>query len=184
MQKEVSDAATGIFNDLIVPRLKEMEDSYGIRATKRASAMMAAIGLQESRFLHRDQVVPGKPRGQIGPATGFWQFEKNGGVKLTMDFSSTREKARACCEEFGVEFDKDAIWKSFIEPSCDGLALSFARLYLYTDAEVLPGIEPKNHSSSWRIYRRVWNPGKPHPETWEEFWTFSCDLAAASKLPY
>ncbi|WP_199533145.1 hypothetical protein [Thiopseudomonas alkaliphila] len=40
--------------------------------SKKAVVMMLAIGLQESRFIHRRQIK--------GPARGFWQFEKGGGV--------------------------------------------------------------------------------------------------------
>ena len=40
--------------------------------TPEARVMMLAIGLQESRFVHRRQIK--------GPARGFWQFEQGGGV--------------------------------------------------------------------------------------------------------
>ncbi|MCV6902125.1 MAG: hypothetical protein NTT76_05400, partial [Achromobacter xylosoxidans] len=36
--------------------------------TQAAHVMLLAIGLQESRFTHRQQIG--------GPARGFWQFEK------------------------------------------------------------------------------------------------------------
>lgn len=40
-----------------------------------ARVMLLAIGLQESRFINRFQIVQGKP-GAKGPARGFWQFEQ------------------------------------------------------------------------------------------------------------
>src|SRR5690606_35531315 len=45
----------------------------------RATVMLLAIGLQESRFEHRRQIK--------GPARGFWQFERGGGVRGVMTHS-------------------------------------------------------------------------------------------------
>jgi hypothetical protein len=41
-------------------------------ASNEAIVMLLAIGLQESRFQHREQIG--------GPAVSFWQAEKSGGM--------------------------------------------------------------------------------------------------------
>src|SRR5690554_6652716 len=44
-----------------------------------AVVMLLAIGLQESRFQHRRQLVGSPPR-PVGPAKSFWQAEQGGGM--------------------------------------------------------------------------------------------------------
>lgn len=124
-----------------------------------AEAMMVAIGLQESRFIHRDQIVAGKPVGQVGPATGFWQFEKNGGVAGVMGHHLTADIARKVTEAAGVAWDRDAIWRSFTQPAGDQLAAAFARLLLYTDPAPLPAPTPEQEQEAFDYYLRLWRPG-------------------------
>lgn len=50
-----------------------------------ARCQMLAIGLQESRLQHRRQ--------NGGPARGFWQFEKGGGVKGILFHETAQERA-------------------------------------------------------------------------------------------
>lgn len=73
-------------------------------SNRRVSAltMLLAIGLQESRFTFRDQVVPGKAPGQVGPATGFWQFERAGGVAGVMQHPRSAEIARVAADHAAV----------------------------------------------------------------------------------
>lgn len=47
--------------------------------TPEARIMLLAIGLQESRFEHRRQLVGNPPR-PTGPAKSFWQAEQGGGM--------------------------------------------------------------------------------------------------------
>ena len=66
-----------------------------------AAVMMLAIGLQESRFEHRVQLI-GRSRhwwqSLNGPARGWWQFEKAGGVVGVLRHHASREYASDICE--------------------------------------------------------------------------------------
>lgn len=124
-----------------------------------AEAMMLAIGLQESRFVHRDQVVPGKPAGQVGPATGFWQFERNGGVAGVMQHAMTADIARRVAEAAGVAWDRDAIWQALATEAGDQLAAAFARLLLFTDRAALPAATEAAEDEAIACYLRNWRPG-------------------------
>src|SRR5690606_38643231 len=55
----------------------------------RATVMLLAIGLQESRFEHRRQIK--------GPARGFWQFERGRGVRGVLTHPATAALAREVC---------------------------------------------------------------------------------------
>ena len=63
--------------------------------TDAARVMLLAIGLQESRFEHRRQMGN-------GPARGFWQFEKGGGVKGCVQHPSSAHHLRQLCAARGV----------------------------------------------------------------------------------
>ena len=123
--------------------------------TQQARVMLLAIGLQESEFTHRRQMGN-------GPARGFWQFEKGGGVKGVMQHPASAPYVRAVCEVRGVPFDRYAVWAAL--ETDDVFAAAIARLLLWTDAKALPAID--DAKESWSLYSRVWNPGKPHPDKW------------------
>ena len=129
--------------------------------SREARVMLVAIGLQESRFKYRRQLV-GKPAQPVGPATGFWQFEKNGGVKGVLTHASTSKIARGLCDVRGVAAEPLAVWDALQRD--DVLAAGFARLLLWTDPKPLPRIGDAH--AAWALYLRLWRPGKPHPETW------------------
>lgn len=128
----------------------------------KARVMLLSIGLQESEFEHRYQVLNG---GGKGPARGFWQFERGGGVKGVMGHPSTTGHAHRLCEERGVDWDAATIWAKL--ESDDILACGFARLLLYSDPKPLPN----DAAGGWDLYARVWRPGKPHPEKWPANYT-------------
>lgn len=122
--------------------------------TKEARCMMLAIGLQESRFQHRQQIG--------GPARGFWQFEKGGGIKGVITHATTRELAQEVCKARGVPATADAVYDALDQD--DVLAAAFARLLLWTDPKPLPALGEADQA--WNLYYRTWRPGKPHPQTW------------------
>ncbi len=136
----------------------------------RARVLLLAIGLQESRFVHRYQVVQGQP-GAKGPARGFWQFElgtpaSRGGVWGVYLHPSTAEFIRYLCRSRGVPCKPDAIWAAL--ETDDVLAAGVSRLLIMTDAYKLPAVDDVD--GAWRLYaQRCWRPGKPHPETWQQF---------------
>ncbi len=127
----------------------------------QARVMLYAIGLQESRFEHRFQVVQGKP-GAKGPARGYWQFERGGGCKGVVNHAASRFWMANVCAARDVPLEAGAIWNA-IETD-DVLAAAAARLLLFTDPARLPGVG--DQKGAWDLYTRVWRPGKPHPATW------------------
>ncbi|MFF7398903.1 hypothetical protein ACFZAI_20795 [Achromobacter sp. NPDC008082] len=124
-----------------------------------ARVMLLAIGLQESRFVHRRQIG--------GPARGFWQFEKGtrasrGGVWGVCLHAASKDHLAALCKARSVTFDPDAIYGALEYD--DVLAAGVARLLLWTNPKGLPAIGDAD--AAWALYLRTWRPGKPHPRTW------------------
>jgi hypothetical protein len=130
-----------------------------------ARVMLLAIGLQESRFEYRFQKVHGDPYAK-GPARGFWQFERGGGVFGVMTHRHTKELARDVCKAQGVPFDSPLV-HARLEYD-DVLAAAFARLLLWADSKPLPPVDA-THDAAWDCYDRSWRPGRPHRSTWDEF---------------
>lgn len=129
-----------------------------------AEVMLLAIGLQESRFLHRRQLVGSPPR-PAGPAKSFWQAEQGGGMVtglLRYHNHSVRELAVGLCAVRGVDPAPRAVWDA-IEHD-DVLAAGLARLLLFTDPAKLPRVADAD--GAWQLYLRTWRTGKPHPQTW------------------
>lgn len=127
--------------------------------TPAARVMLLAIGLQESRFTHRQQIG--------GPARGFWQFEKGtrasrGGVWGVFLHAASKGYLAALCKGRSVACDPDAIY-SALEYD-DVLAAGVARLLLWTDPKALPAIGDAD--AGWALYLRTWRPGRPHAKTW------------------
>ncbi|MGE8655636.1 MAG: hypothetical protein ACN6O8_02640 [Achromobacter sp.] len=127
--------------------------------TREAQCMLLAIGLQESRFVHRRQIG--------GPARGLWQFEKGtrasrGGVWGIFLHAASRDPLVVLCQACGVTFDPDAIHAALEYD--DVLAAGVARLLLWTDPKALPPVGAAD--AAWALYLRTWRPGKPRPDTW------------------
>lgn len=127
----------------------------GSMLNKRSRVMLLAIGLQESRFEHRRQIG--------GPAVGFWQFERGGGIKGVLTHPSVRGIAENVCKARMVAPSAQAVYEQM--PADDILACAFARLLLYTDPRPLP--ELNQPQAAWDYYIRNWRPGKPHRKTWD-----------------
>ncbi|MFY2611128.1 hypothetical protein, partial [Achromobacter ruhlandii] len=103
--------------------------------TPGARVMLLAIGLQESRFVHRRQMG--------GPARGFWQFEKGtrasrGGVWGVYLHPASKDRLAALCKARSVSCDPDAIYAALEYD--DVLAAGVARLLLWTDPKALPAV--------------------------------------------
>lgn len=130
----------------------------GVTDKPQARVMMLAIGLQESRFTHRRQMGS-------GPATGFWQFERGGGVKGVLRHATSKARAERLCKARGVAAEPMDAWAAL--ETDDVLAAGFARLLLLTDPRALPDVS--NSVGAWDCYIRNWRPGKPHIETWTKF---------------
>lgn len=130
--------------------------------SKQARVMLLSIGLQESRFRNRLQEGG-------GPAHGFWQFERGGGVQGVMSHPAVRNLAEAICQKRGVPFLRSSVYAALATD--DVLAAAFARLLLWTDPSPLP----TTADGGWALYQRVWRPGKPHPETWPTLYRMAVD---------
>lgn len=122
-----------------------------------AVQMMAAIAYQESNYEHRRQIK--------GPARGFWQFERGGGVVGVMTHPSSRQEAQNICALRVVKFEAQVIYDTL--EFDDVLASAFARLLLWTD----PRPMPTDEKTGWEYYIRNWRPGKPHLNRWPGCWS-------------
>ncbi|MFY1852994.1 hypothetical protein ACOTBX_13470 [Achromobacter xylosoxidans] len=139
--------------------------------TPAARVMLLAIGLQESRFVHRRQIG--------GPARGFWQFEKGsrasrGGVWGVCLHPACKGHLAALCKARSVACDPDAIYAALKYD--DVLAAVVARLLLWTDPKVLPAIG--DGEAAWSLYLRTWRPGKPKPDSWPPLYSRATDEVA------
>lgn len=134
--------------------------------SRRAKAMLLAIGMQESRLTHRKQIN--------GPARGLWQFER-GGVAGVLRHPKTQGHAATVCWRLGNAGTTASVYHALEHD--DVLAACFARLLLWT----LPGALPARDDAdgAWDQYIAAWRPGKPHRHTWGEFyreaWEVVCD---------
>jgi hypothetical protein len=125
--------------------------------TDRAKAMMIAIALQESGFIHRRQIG--------GPALGFVQWEING-VSGVLNHRASRDHAVALCSMLSYSPLPDVVHPAIAHN--DVLNFGFARLLLWTDPRPLP--QEQETEESWNYYLRNWRPGKPHRHTWDSFY--------------
>lgn len=159
MTAEPQDPVDSVLHGAVLPALLALPHAM---KSPRALVMLLAIGLQESRFEHRYQVVQGRP-GAKGPARGFWQFEKAGGCAGVLTHPASRFWMVGACNVRRLAPTPHALWKS-IETD-DELAATAARLLLFTDPKPLPGLA--DAEGAWRYYLRNWRPGKPHRATWD-----------------
>lgn len=134
--------------------------------TPEARVMMLAIGMQESKFEHRQQVG--------GPAHGFWQFEKGGGVKGVLMHPSSRLMIDGICKRLNI--NPECCYDALVYN--DALAAVFARLLLFTSPKKLPSVRG-DPGESWQYYLDCWRPGKPHRETWDAYLMHAREQVAA-----
>ncbi|CAA2105979.1 hypothetical protein [Variovorax paradoxus] len=119
-----------------------------------ARVMLLAIGLQESKFEHRWQVV--NDFSKKGPARSFWQAEQGGGmVAGTMTHPATKDLACAACDARHVAFTTLAVWIAI--ENDDVLAAILARLLLWTEPGALPRVT--DTEAAWLLYLHAWRPG-------------------------
>ena len=123
-----------------------------------AIAMLLTIGLQESRFIHRRQIG--------GPARGFYQFEQMGGVAGVLKHHQTGVIINGVLDR--LQYDRNISTSYSAIEHNDVLATVYARLLLWTLPDVLP--QKDEYERSWEQYLEAWRPGKPHRQTWNEFY--------------
>ncbi|NLY16661.1 MAG: hypothetical protein GXZ05_09845 [Gammaproteobacteria bacterium] len=116
--------------------------------SREATAMLLAIGLQESAFKYRRQIK--------GPARGFWQFEAAGGFRGVLQHRSTERHAAALLVERGHGGMIEREQFDLLEHD-DVLAAGMARLLLWTDPKALPALNRPD--DAFEYYLRTWRPG-------------------------
>jgi hypothetical protein len=149
--------------DIILTALRCIGGKFDTVAAVR---MLIAIGYQESGFKHRKQ--------RKGPAVGFWQFERGGGIFGVISHRTTKALALQLFKDFSLgkttELTKavimDRLYSAFQKDEFDVLAACYARLLLWTHPKALPN----NEEEAWQYYLDVWRPGKPHKNRWSENW--------------
>jgi hypothetical protein len=134
--------------------------------TPKARAMLLAIGLQESDFDHRQQLIVGVRewwRSLTGAACGYWQIERIG-IRGVMEHHRAGPMLRKVCDILGYPFDLETLWGAIRHN--DILAVAIARLILWIHPAPLPG--PADTDEGWKQYLLTWRPGKPKPDKWSE----------------
>lgn len=126
-----------------------------------ATAMVLAIGYQESRFTARRQW----PK---GPARGFFQFEASGGTRGVIGHEATRDALKRAWQSLGY---RDVLTPFALQEAIthnDVLAFACARLLLWTLPDRLPTRDEPE--LGWNQYTAAWRPGKSRRETWDDAW--------------
>lgn len=132
----------------------------------------AAIGYQESKYLHRRQVIKvGGVLKEAGAAASYWQMENGrlAGINGVLTHKASTKHAQHVCDALAVKPERMAVWERMATD--DVLGAAFARLLMYTDPHRLPG----STQEGWELYQRVWRPGRPHPETWGKSYAFALE---------
>lgn len=130
-------------------------------ASDRATAMLMAIGYQESKFEARRQIGG-------GPATGYWQFEQGGGIIGVLRHEATRGIVAVMWKRLGYTGSPTPFGLWIATEHNDVIAAICARLLLWTMPDPMPSVtEPEK---GWAIYQGAWRPGRPRPSDWPESW--------------
>jgi hypothetical protein len=142
-----------VVREMITPALEIL----GLPMTPHAVVLLLAIGQQESRFVHRRQLI-GRPPRPVGPAKSFWQGEQGGGMVAgvrTHPVTRTKAVTLYVARGLGATPTNREIWDR-IEID-DVLAAGLARLLLLSDPKPLPAVD--DVSGGWVYYLRTWRPG-------------------------
>lgn len=158
---------TDLYHSLIKPVHAGLQAEYGIPDTPEAACMSIAIKCQESGFgpkLIRDQ----GDDGIVGPATGPWQFERNGGVAEVLEEGKVAPIFNDLCRRAGVNPQRDPVWRLFVTAAGDELACAAARLLIWKDPAQPPRIDAGSTSSlaGYAYYKRRWRPGADREADW------------------
>ncbi|MEX1197794.1 MAG: hypothetical protein WEB57_08055 [Pseudohongiellaceae bacterium] len=163
-------------HDILLPATLAMFPEHF--SSRPARAMVLAIGLQESDYIHRRQLIGNhrnwweviKP-----PAKSFHQFEKVG-IRGVVEHPATRRLAVEVCRLLGYPPDVNVLHAA-VEHN-DLLASAFARLALWRLPQPLPG--PDDHQEAWAQYLEAWQPGKPKPERWQHRYQTAWDIVGVA----
>jgi len=157
-----------IVHRYLLPACQELFPERAALMSVPAQAMLLAIGLQESQFMHRQQLVGGVRewwRSLTGPAAGYWQFERIG-VRGVLEHRTTGPMMHRACVALGYPVDVETLWSAARYDNI--LAVVLARLALFRLPQPLPTRAQPNEG--WRQYIDAWRPGKPHEARWQDNW--------------
>jgi hypothetical protein len=156
-----------VLRDLIEPVHAGLLAEFGIPDSREARCLSLAIKHQETGLgIVRDQGDPNV----LGPATGFWQFERMGGVWEILNDKKTRDIAAELCARVGVAAQPDPVWRLFATAAGDELACAFARLLIWKDPANPPPIAAASEQVAYDYYNRRWKPGAKRREAWTKSW--------------
>jgi hypothetical protein len=150
--------------NVLDPGLTFVAELGGPQPTDDVRRFLLCIALQESGPMLAAR-YQNSPSTSAGPARGFWQFERGGGVAGVLNHAASKALAAQACQALTVAANPAAVWRAL--EGHDLLAVAFARLLVFTDPHPVPVTE----QAAWTCYcNRLWRPGKPHPETWPTNW--------------
>lgn len=158
-------APVEFINDVCIPG-ENFFVSLGsnVPMNNEARLLLLAIAGQESNWTARVQA-------NNGPAHGFWQFERGGGVAGVLNHPASARMALRAAARLIVKPDGTVapitpmnVWQALAFPQGDPLAFTFARLLLWTDPAPLPALY--DEAAAWAYYERNWRPGAPSRERW------------------
>lgn len=152
----------------ITPALDEL-GILGIPVSASAARFLLAIALQESGLTHRRQVSADGT--ENGPASSWWQFEKNGGCKGVLAHRTAGPLMLRICEGYNVTPEAQILWEAMRYQ--DIVAAAAARLLIFT----LPNALPLTEDEGWSQYLAAWRPGKPRPAEWPKNWALATKFA-------
>jgi len=166
-----------LLSTLIAPVHDGLMREFGIPATAEAACLSLAIKIQESGTGEvRDQGDPAV----VGPATGFWQFERMGGVAEILQDGRTGPIAVALCQRVGVEPQPDPVWRLFTTAAGDELACAFARMLTWKDPAPLPRIALESEQEAYDYYKRRWRPGADRRTAWTTSWRLAVQTVSGA----
>ena len=154
-----------IAHKILLPAAQGLVDNKRL-VSVQAFALLHAIALQESDYIHRQQLI-GHHRhwweSLKGPAVSFLQFEDIG-IREVLRNPATRSMALLVLSKLGYPEHIPTIREAMKHN--DLLAFAFGRLALWRHRDPLP--EKHEVDRAWQYYLAIWRPGKPSPERWEE----------------
>lgn len=167
-----------IANKIIVPQ------AIGLFSNDRfvsdeAVALIHAIALQESDYRERQQLSKGSSKwwdSTETPAVSFWQFENIGTLEV-LGNRATRSDALSLLELLGYPEHLPTIRAAMVNN--DFLAAGFARLALWRHPDPLPS--QFEEEKAWEYYLKIWAPGKPKRERWDERYKLAWETVLNAK---
>jgi len=145
-------------------------EKQGVHSDDRARVLEMTIWGQESDWRARRQIG--------GPARGFPQFEKGGGVAQL--FAATPLQLRAVCDELFIPYNQSDVFEAMAWN--DVLSAAMTRLLLWQDPAPLPAVG--DVQAGWNYYQRNWRPGAPHPNVWPAKYGTAMGLVQSAKVPF